>query len=171
MKMQHLRRAIAAGAAGLAVAACFSATATAAPPREVKALQAQVKSLRKDVASLKTQIASLKSAVAAAAQAADAASAAATSAGTNASAAVAKTNCLVNATAFVVWSNDVYAVDSQTLATGTGMDISAPSDPVSGYLAGVNSSCVPSVFPRFPGSASLALRSSPGEILSRSVAR
>jgi Tfp pilus assembly protein PilX len=169
--MLHLRHAVAAGLAVSAVAVCLTATASAAPPREVKALQAQVKTLRKDVASLKAQIASLKSAVADAAQTADAATAAATSAGTNASAAVAKTNCLVNATAFVVWSNDVYAVDSQTLVTGTGMDISAGSDPVTGYLAGVSSSCVPSVLPRFPSSASLALRASPGEILSRTLAR
>jgi hypothetical protein len=134
------------------LAALVAPSAGAAPTPEVKALQRQVKTLRTQVASLRAELRRLTATVAEASAKADAATTAATTAGQSASAAVAKTNCLVNGTALVVWSNDVYASGS-SLGVGTGLDISTPSDPVTGYVAGVNPSCVPSVFPRFPSSS------------------
>jgi cell shape-determining protein MreC len=147
------RRLVALGALVAGVFAFVVPTAAAAPTPEVKALQKQVKTLRSQVASLRTELNALKATVGEVSSKADAANTAATTAGQSASAAVAKTNCLVNGTALVVWSNDVYAISSSSLGVGTGMDISTPSDPVTGYVAGVNPTCVPSVFPRFPSSS------------------
>jgi len=113
----------------------------AAPTPEVKALQKQVKTLKSQVASLRADVAALRAGVAEASAKSDAAS-------TTANAATAKTNCLVNATPLVLWSNDVYVQTPDTLFMDTGLSISTGSDPVSGYVVGVNSSCVPSVFPR-----------------------
>jgi spermidine/putrescine-binding protein len=141
------RWAVAAALVAVAIAAlpvASSARPSASP--EIKALQRQVKALRTQVSSLRSQVNELRSTVADASAKADAA--------TNATTSLAqKMGCLVNATAYVVWTNDVYVVSGNQLASGTGMDISTPSDPVSGYVAGINPSCVPSVFPRFPGSA------------------
>ncbi len=152
--MQYLKRALATSLTLGAVAVCLAGTASAATTPEVKALQAQVKSLRKDVTALKAQVASLKAGVADASQKADAAGTAAASAATNASAAVAKTNCLVNATPFSVWDNFIF-LDRSTgkVFLGTGMSITQSGESVNGYLAAVDSSCVPSVFPRLAGTS------------------
>ena len=135
------------------VSASAAPAASAAPTPEVKALQRQVRTLTAQVTTLRSQLNTLRATVGEAAAKADAANTAATTAGQNATTAVTKTNCLVNGTAIVVWSNDVYAINSSSLGVGTGLDISAPSDPVTGYVAGVNPSCVPSVFSRFPSSS------------------
>jgi hypothetical protein len=153
--MRHAipRSTIAVALLVVGVSAFAAPTATAAPTPEVKALQRQVRTLTAQVRSLRSQLNALKATVGEVATKADAANTAATTAGENATSAVTKTNCLVNGTALVVWSNDVYATSGGSLAVGTGMDISVPSDPVTGYVAGVNPSCVPSVFPRFPSSS------------------
>ena len=152
MTPMNPRRLVALGALVAGLFAFVVPTAAAAPTPEVKALQKQVKVLRSQVAALRSELNGLKATVGEVSSKADAANTAATTAGQNATAAVTKTNCLVNGTALVVWSNDVYA-SGGALGIGTGMDISTPSDPVSGYVAGVNSTCVPSVFPRFPSSS------------------
>lgn len=151
------RRAVALGALAISVFAFAVPTATAAPTPEVRALQRQVRTLQAQMTTLRSQLNALRATVGEVATKADAANTAAATAGQNATAAVTKTNCLVNGTALVVWSNDVYATSGGSLAVGTGMDISVPSDPVTGYVAGINASCVPSVFPRFP-SASFTAR-------------
>jgi prefoldin subunit 5 len=141
------RSAIAVAVLVVGVSAFLAPTATAAPTPEVKALQRQVKTLTAQVTSLRSQLNALKATVGEVATKADAANTAATTAGQNATAAVTKTNCLVNATPLSQWSNDVYA-DGNSLFMDTGLSFSAASDPVSAYVAGINSSCVPSVFAR-----------------------
>ena len=145
----------------LALAGLVAPAAGAAPTPEVKALQKQVKTLRAQVASLRADVASLRAGVAEASAKSDAAS-------TAANAATAKTNCLTSAAPLVLWSNDVYVQAPDTLFMDSGLSISAGSDPVSGYVAGINTSCVPSVFPR-AGAASLrafSTRVSAGALLS-----
>jgi len=148
------RRAVVGATIVVALAALSAASsAVAAPTPEVRALQRQVKTLRTQVASLRSELNSLKATVREVASTAQAANAAATTAGQNASTAVTKTNCIVNATALVLWNNDVYVEPPNTLFMGTGLDIAEASDSVSGYVAGVSPSCVPSVLPRAGRSA------------------
>jgi hypothetical protein len=62
----------------------------------------------------------------------------------------------------------VYGEPPSTLFLDTGLSFSAASDPVSAYVAGVNASCVPGVFPR-TGAASFSAfsaRLSEGALLS-----
>jgi hypothetical protein len=141
------RRAVVLVAATVALTALVG-PAGAAPTPEVKSLQKQVKTLKTQVASLRTQLNSLKASVGEATARAEAAGAAAATAGQTATAAVTKTNCLVTGTALVLWTNDVYVQAPDTLFADTGLSLSAASEPVSVYVAGVNPSCVPSVFPR-----------------------
>jgi hypothetical protein len=151
-------RAVVGTAIAIVVSALLAPAAGAAPAPEVRKLQRQVKALQTQVTSLRSELNALKAVVGEVSTKADAANTAAASAGENANAAVTKTNCIVTATAFAVWNNFVF-FDAGNLFTGTGMDIAAPSDTPSGYLAGVNPSCVPSVLPRFP-SASFAAHES-----------
>ena len=148
----------------LAVAGCLALPAVAGGSTNgdpaVKALQIQVKQLKKQMAALSTQVSALQGSVKDAAGKADSASSKADAASALATTASAKTNCIVNATAFRVWSNGLYALDSQTVGVGTVMDIASPSDgSPSGYLAGINPQCVPSVLPRSPSSSALSFNS------------
>ena len=141
------RSALAVAVLVVGVSAFAAPTATAAPTPEVRALQRQVRALTAQVTSLRSQLNTLRETVGSVATRADAANAAATTAGQNATVAVTKTNCLVNATPLSQWTNDVY-VDGNTLFMDTGLSLSAASDHVSAYVAGISPSCVPSVFGR-----------------------
>jgi outer membrane murein-binding lipoprotein Lpp len=140
------------------VLAVVPVAAAAAPP-STKALQAQVKALQKRVATLTAQMTALQSSVKAAADAANAAKEAAAGANATATGAATKTNCLVNATAFKVWNNFVFA-DSGGFFMGTGLDLATSSDQPSGYVAAVSPSCVPSVLPRWPTSSAFSASAS-----------
>ena len=148
-------RALAVGMLAVSVSAFLVPAAGAAPTPEVRALQRQVRTLQAQVATLRRQVNALTATVGASAAQAEAARDAAAAAGQNATAAVTKTNCLVNATAVTQWNNDVYVQPPDTLFAGTGLSFSAGSDRVSAYVAGINASCVPSVFQR-AGAASFS---------------
>jgi outer membrane murein-binding lipoprotein Lpp len=160
MNRKTVRRALAVGVLAVSVSAFLVPAAVAAPTPEVRALQRQVRTLQAQVATLRSQVNALRASVGAAAAQADAANTAATTAGQNATTAVTKTNCLVNATAVTQWNNDVYGEPPSTLFLDTGLSFSSGSDPVSAYVAGINASCVPSVFQR-AGAASFSAFSAP----------
>ena len=138
------------------VAIGIASPASAAPTPEVVALRAQVNALKKELRDLKKDVKALGKDATKAADTAKAArtlaaqaSQGALGAKGQADLAIAKTNCLVNVVPATWWTNFVFLTADGGGGVGTGMDIAVGADVPKFYLAGVNPSCVPSVFPSF----------------------
>jgi hypothetical protein len=152
-----------------------AATATAAAPspavralqkrvtsleRSVRQLTATVKTLRTSLGALQTTAGSLQTTVGSLAPLparVDALETGLTTAQSDAKVAVTKTNCIVNGTAYVVWSNFAFQGDDSSFFTDLGIAPSFDDAHRTGFLAGIDPACVPSVLPRFPGASPTSL--------------